>query len=512
MSFDATLIFPPGWALHSGGMYIANPLLLGYAKQNSGFLINQIDLNIELPKKKEYVFGEKEVVEAYNLGFKNLINLYETKNRELISLFENENVSCNINEGLRPENINVLSSKEIKNTIGYFYKNMEDAYIIIKNRISEICIAFSIASSMQLFWAIHLSITIRKNGYKGKIVFGGNIPTRLKKELQQDWLFEIIDGIIIWSGEKALIQYIEAIKTDSFESVCNLIYRKKQKIVENISKFLIPADFAVPDFEGLEVGNYYGINYIPLLASRGCYYGKCTFCSIPFSYGKNGYLGNDSLENIISGINKGLKYNVSNFKFMDEALFPKLIKELSSYLVKNEYSIAFEGYGRFDEFWTKKENLELCSKAGLKKIYFGLEIISKNRNVLNKKDSMYTIELLELLKKYGIKIHLFVMIGYPGTSVQDAINTVEFCLKNIELIDTIDVSTFTYAKHTFIPEINPIIDDDNDWSLNFDYDVVNKEDLTQQETKIICEDIENLIWDLKPEWLHPAYRMVSSWI
>ena len=512
MYFDATLIFPPGWSLHSGGMYIASPLLIGYAKQNSDLSINQIDLNIELPKKKGFLLCENEILEAYYSGFNHFARFYESKNRELTSLFGNDNVSCNINEGLVPENINVLSSQVTKNTIGFSYRTIEEAYHIIKNRISEICIAFSIASSIQLFWAIHLSITIRKYGYKGKIILGGNIPTRLKNELKKDWLFEIIDGFIIWSGEKALLQYINAIKTDSFENVNNLIYRKYQDFVENASKFIIPADFAVPDFEGLEVGKYNGINYIPLLASRGCYYGKCTFCSIPFSYGKNGFLGNDSLENIVSGINIGLKYNVSNFKFMDEALFPKTIKELSKYLLKNEYNIAFEGYGRFDEFWTKHENLELCSKAGLRKVYFGLEIMSKNRKALNKNDSMYAIEILELFKNFGIKIHLFVMIGYPGTSVQDAINTVEFCLKNVELIDSIDVSAFSYAKHTFIPEINPVIDDNNDWSLNFDYDTINKKDLTQQETKIICEDIENLIWDLKPEWLHPAYRMVSSWI
>jgi len=222
-------------------------------------------------------------------------------------------------------------------------------------------------------------------------------------------------------------------------------------------------------------------------------------------------LGHDRAENVFQDmVLISEHYRLSNFKFTDEALHPAVLESLSKQIVDAEMKCCFEGYARFDRFWQNESFLRLVSKAGLKKVYLGLELIkSKGRDLLNKADSENALEMLQKFHDAGIRVHLFTMFGFPGTGVDDALNTVEFALEHRDLIDTLDIFPFHYAKHTTVPRITPKLKEHEDWAIEYDYEPTCKDVLEPGQVHILCEKLEQVIWQEQPEWLHPTYRMIS---
>ena len=140
------------------------------------------------------------------------------------------------------------------------------------------------------------------------------------------------------------------------------------------------------------------------------------------------------------------------------------------------------------------------------------ERIKPAKNKLNKGDNaIQIIDYLKQFKNHGIKVHLFTLFGFPGTSEYDAMNTVEFLLNHSEYIDTIDVSHFVYSKHTQINGIKPIIDLRKDWALEYDFISDNENDFNSEKAKILANGLESIIIQNEPKWTHPIYRMYSTW-
>ena len=103
------------------------------------------------------------------------------------------------------------------------------------------------------------------------------------------------------------------------------------------------------------------------------------------------------------------------------------------------------------------------------------------------------------------------MVGFPGTTEFDAYETIGFLLKNEKYIDTIDVSNFMYAKHTYVDNVSPLMASKNDWALDYKIRTSNDSDLDSDEARILSNGLESLIIKEKPKWTHPIYRMYSTW-
>ncbi len=87
-------------------------------------------------------------------------------------------------------------------------------------------------------------------------------------------------------------------------------------------------DLPCPDFEETYFDKYFWPECVlPLLTSRGCYWGRCTFCDHSHIY--QGYYQKRDKENVISDINYLIKrHGVKYFNFHDEAIKPSALTEL----------------------------------------------------------------------------------------------------------------------------------------------------------------------------------------
>jgi hypothetical protein len=374
-------------------------------------------------------------------------------------------------------------------------------------------VGISITIPTQLVPTFELCRLLRKAGFRRRIVLGGNMVSRLGESLRLDWVLDLVDGFISFQGEEALWTLSQ--EPEDWSSIPNLTWRKDGKIISNPARTLKRQDFSLPNFDGLPLEDYWGFRYLPIVASRGCYYGKCTFCAIPFGWGNGGFIGHSSPEDVVECIKSAHEqHGIANFKFVDEALHPQLIRRIAELLLKESLPVAFEGYARFDAAWGEREFLTLLSRAGLRKVYLGLELAPSNsRSLLNKGDSVgrHAVSILQNLHQSGILSHSFCMFGFPGTGVDEAVETVEFVLKHSSLIDSLDIFPFYYAKHTRVEGIRTIINPTKDWAVEYDYVPARQDVLPADRVSKLCHEIEGVIWNDRPEWLHPVYRMFSPW-
>lgn len=511
------LLFPPGWIYTTGGPNFALPLLKGYLDAQ-GIGTYLMDLNIGLSNYfKLRVSGRKIAEVCENPSLENLNKPYYFSQDQMSEIAKPYDAIWDIQLGFNYEGCSFSSSENIKefsklnSPFDSFY---ESELLTSIERLDPSVIGISVCVPSQLLPTFQIIRFLRNNGYSGKIILGGNLITRLGDSLIKDWVFELIDGAVLFQGEIALTSlYFALQKGERLDNIPNLIWKRNGKIVKNKIEYLTPENFGRPSYENLLFDSYWGINYIPVLGSRGCYYGKCTFCAIPYAYGNNGFLGNDNglvvYDDMISGYEMT---GINKYKFMEEALHPTILKKLSDKIISENFHCEFEGYARLDSFWQNENFLRKVSKAGLRKVYLGLELItSDKRELLNKSDSDKALEMLKKFSDAGIKTHVFTLFGYPGTGVDEAINTIEFVLKNKKLIDTLDVFPFYYAKHTTVPFIEIADEEGNDWAMEHRYKPISERVLTMEQTAELCNQLENIIWNEMPQWLHPTYRLYSPW-
>jgi radical SAM superfamily enzyme YgiQ (UPF0313 family) len=512
------LISPPGWALNLGGPHIALPLLQGFLTSKN-IPCTIVDLNIEVTRYFDIKITEKDVITANkNLSIDNMNRrwfLTQNKMKKIAGEFHGD---WNILNGFNYSKCNLASSNDIRNfsyNVSPFTKYYKEILIPKIIRGNYPLIGISVVIPTQLLASFEIVRLIREAGYDGVVVLGGNTPTRLISEMSHDWIYDIFDGIIIYQGEEALVSLWNAIKSGrGYDQIPNFVYRIGKTIRQNKLKYLSKKEFQPPNFDNLPIGKYWGTNVLPALGSRGCYHRRCEFCSIPYAWGETRFLGSEDPLKIIDFIRTCVsKYQINRFSFVEESIHPIFFKSFVNYISDTGLQIGFEGYARLDRFWIDKKLLKSAQQVGLKKLFFGLELLDPlNRSSMKKADSInQIIPLLESLKESGIKTHLFCMVGYPGTTLQNAMETIDFILKYRDFIDTIDVSPFQYAKHTKVEKAVPKLRKMNDWTLFYDYKVKNSELKNNKFVFALSNKLEEIVWQEKPEWLHPIYRLYSPW-
>jgi hypothetical protein len=483
---DIVLIQPPGWTLHPGGPHIALPLLKGFF-QNKGISTKVYDLNVDVTNHYQVFISEDDVIAACKtLDPKEMNKVYFGAEDRLQKIAAQYDGTWFPHEGYRRNHCNLMSPQDIfdfsqlDSPFTNYFKNTLIPDILKQD---PCLIGISITVPTQMLQVFELVRLLRKAGYSGFIALGGNIVTRLYKDLALPSVFDLVDGLVHLQGERTLFDIYSNLKNNKDLSlVPNLTWCNEGVITRNLSMTLKPSEFSAPDFSD-SPQMYWGTPYLTMVAGRGCYYVKCSFCSIPFGYGEKGYIGASPAEKVVGWMQDCSKaYNISRFKFIDEALHPKIMDHKKS------------------------------AKAGLKKVYLGLELIpSDGRDLLTKLDHADPLRLLSELKEAGIKTHVFCMFGFPGTGVKDAFRTVEFALKHHDLIDTLDIFPFYYARHTSVEGV--IIKDDpkHTWNVEHVYEPNSPSTLHPSKVSILAEQLGNLVWKEQPQWFHPVYRMYSPW-
>ena len=315
-------------------------------------------------------------------------------------------------------------------------------------------VGISIGTQMQLLAGLTFCKMIKETFPKIHVVIGGNVVTRLQEELpHHDRFFtEVFDSAILYEGEHALLWLIEALNGErELASVPNLMYRNASGVQQNKEIYTEKTTaLPLPDFDGFPLDDYFvPERIIPYLATRGCYWGRCTFCDHGQGYFDQ-YRGM-SAQLVVEQV-KALrdKYQCRHFLFSDESYPPALFRKVSQLLVDHNVGIKWTTLIRFEESLQEQEVWDLAAKAGCSTLYYGME--SANERVLNLMDKHAKKSViqnnLKQASKAGIWNHVMAFYGFPGETREEALETRQFILDNQPLIHSVELFYFVAYRHT----------------------------------------------------------------
>ncbi len=343
-------------------------------------------------------------------------------------------------------------------------------------------VGISIPSMPQMLAGVTLGYLIKQAGLDCHVTVGGPHISMLRDELPNvPAAFELFDSAVVFDGEVALLQLVQALGDDGdLSQVPNLIYQDDIGIHVNDRKPQEKiGDVPMPDFDGLPLDRYLAPELVlPLLTARGCYFGKCAFCNV--GYGEPeafSQLRAEQLAEQMLALQD--RYGVRHIFFADEAITPRNLRKLSPLLEDLGKPLQWGGCVRFEKV-ISGELLESMERGGCSMILFGLESASEPVMDLMIKGTEleHMSRILHESHAAGIWNHTFFFFGFPGETLEDAQDTVNFLYEHKQFINSAALGTFLMERyspaHRFPQsfKVKRIIEEpDKDLAIYFDYEV-----------------------------------------
>lgn len=337
--------------------------------------------------------------------------------------------------------------EDCENCKGNIFRSFFEAKIDDLLKDNPQFIGISIGDYSQLLPGLTLAMILKK-ATNAHICIGGNLFGRYTDVLVNtpEFFRLFADSVILNEGERPILELIKHLEGKvGIEQVSNLIYLATEgKIAINDEEPPIPVDgLYPPEFSDLQMKNYFLPEAIfNIQASRSCYWRKCVFCT----HHAGSRYAIKSVPKIIAEI-KALQeaHEARYFHFVDEAVSPAYLRQLSEAIIAEGLDINFYVYGRFEKAFNE-DLFRLAHQAGLRMVLWGFESANERiYTLMNKGPVAGKQERLEILKSAyaaGVWNFLFLMFNFPTESLGEAKETVDFVRDNRHMVSHGTGSTF----------------------------------------------------------------------
>ncbi len=313
-------------------------------------------------------------------------------------------------------------------------------------RIRPDVIGISITYRHQIIPGFTLARAIKAVLPSAKVVIGGSFISSIAEKLPScPGLFSFADYFVVYEGEQALLKLIDYLEGGGdLSKVPNLIYseggqvkRSEPLAIEDLNAL------PTPDLDGLPLDKYLSPDLVVLLpSSRGCYWRKCTFCTV--SGGTNKRYRQRRVDLVVDDIEKlKAKYGSPYFFFSVDVMPAKALRNLSQALIERSVECYWQCEVRLDPAFGYSL-CDLISRAGCRNLMFGME--SANQRVLNMMEkgtrAGHFANILRSCNEAGIATTLFCITGFPSETVEEAEDTLNFVLRHRDIVTSATFSTF----------------------------------------------------------------------
>lgn len=270
-------------------------------------------------------------------------------------------------------------------------------------------------------------------------VMGGAHPSALPAETLKD---ENVDFVVIGEGEYTFRDLIGRLKDgqnySELEGIAyredgSIVVRPKTSFIENLDEIPLPARHLLPMEKYFNINRPHGVTRktpnTPMITSRGCS-ANCVFCSVHTVWGKR--FRARSPENVLGEIKHLIDtYGVREIHFEDDnlTLDKERAKEIFQGIVDNGFDIVWTTPNGVAAFALDEEMLPLLKKSGCYKLYLAIE--SGDEEILHKVvrkplDLRRVRSLVKTIKKIGISVDAFFVVGFPGETKEQIGRTFRF--------------------------------------------------------------------------------------
>ncbi len=326
------------------------------------------------------------------------------------------------------------------------------------------------------------------------ITVGGGLLAYVGEKLsKRDEVWNVIDSLVLLEGERPLLQLCEVVEGKrELSEVTNVLYRGADgEVVKTPQETPLDIkELPTPEFDGLPLDKYITPELVlPLAATRGCYWGKCVFCTLYTVIGP-GYRGRTTEQTVEDMRILQERHGVRNFYLAIEDLPPNMAKAFPRAILDAGLDVNWWCDARLEHEVFDEQVCKDLAKSGCLRIAFGYE--SSSKRVLDAMckgiDPEASLDLIRRVHDAGISVTLYAMIGFPTETLQEARQTLKTILDNQRYIQEVSVRVF-YLDETSevfrrreefdITEIYP----DSEADLQVYYDFKTKSGMTRPEAR-----------------------------
>lgn len=328
-------------------------------------------------------------------------------------------------------------------------------------------VGFSVPFPGCLYAALRCAQWLKANKPEIKIAIGGGYPNTELHNLSDTGIFKYIDFITLDDGEICLQRLCDYLQTKCTATDLVRTYHMQdgQLRYSGNDGLNIPfVETGTPDFSDLSLDKYISLveltnpmhklwtdgKWNKMVMAHGCYWAKCAFCDCSLDYinrydAPTATLVVDRMESIMAQTGQ------SGFHFTDEALPPKLLKEVAYEILKRKLTVSFWGNIRFEKSYTEELCL-LLSDAGCVAVSGGLEVASDRLlKLMNKGVSLeQATRTAANFTAAGIMVHTYLMYGFPTETEQETVDSLEVVrqLFDAGLVQSAFWHRFTMTVHS----------------------------------------------------------------
>lgn len=480
--FKCLLITPP--LLEPTGFYPAMPILAGQLYAN-GFDAKNLDLNIKFFRtilSKEYIEKTKKIFQEKNIEYDEERINYLSENIDIAiknyrEIYDNNSIKQEAEKLLNEvicfvatpyENFNLYELKCVENVWnGYFINTWEQIKTLTSTKDNNIFYEFFekqiefIKEQNVDFIGITIpfpatripALTLAKL-LKEKtdihISLGGHLIEPYHLDAHPEILEEYCDSVCIGDGEESIVKLVDAIYSHkSIDEISGIITKNTKNYNQN-QQITSMENIANPSFDGINFNEYMAAApIVPIMISKGCYWGKCSFCSLGPKYKRYCIKTPQEVVSEIKYLYE--KYKLTGYLcFQDDAIHPNYLNKLADEIFKQDAHFSYTIFGRFEKEFTR-ELLEKLYKSGLRSVYWGLE--SGSKKILQDMNKGIDLENVQRILKdcyeLGISNMAGIIVNFPTETITEYNETIEF-LKTIKNYVTISPGNFAVMRNSII--------------------------------------------------------------
>jgi len=414
----------------------------------------------------------------------------------------------------RSEEVLAASLDEDQNPfIGFYREKVLPGLIARKPRL----FGLSVVYGSQLIPALTLGRMVKEALPDCHVTAGGGFLAYIGEKLMgAPGVDACLDSMIFHEGEAPMAELAEALRAwdgggqADLSAIGSLTWFKRAQgsceTVANPPAHPVALNEAPPpDFEGLPFDLYFAPEVVlPYDINRGCYYGECSFCTLPTVIGP-GY--RTRAAKTIAGHLTDLRdrHWVRNFSFITDCMPPGMIRDLPEARIEAQPGIPAEERmkwwcdARIEPRAYTREGAKRLHEAGCRKLLFGFETATPRLlKLMRKAQSPRSVsEVARNCSEAGISVTLYAMVGFPSETTEEARATLDFIREHKDVVREVSLQTFHIDEVALTyrdPEqfnIEILDGEGNDLQLYHDY--LSEQGMTQQEAAEMFDEMMNAL-------------------
>jgi anaerobic magnesium-protoporphyrin IX monomethyl ester cyclase len=296
-------------------------------------------------------------------------------------------------------------------------------------------VGISVCFPGQLQPAYAFALKIRRALPGVHLTVGGPAITQLLLRLRGPDLQRALgpfDTAVLFEGEHTLLRLLEALdRPAQWKTIPNLAHRDRL-----VGARYLPGEASedmrvlpAPDFDGMPLDRYFSPHLVlPYDPTRGCYWGKCTFCHYGLAEVGTASYRERAVETAVEHLRAlSARHGTRTFYFSQDSVAPKTLVKLAQALADSGLDLRWATDLK-PEKYLSAERAEILRKGGAVACALGVE--SGNPRVLGLIDKGAPVavvsDVIERLDGAGIAVEAMCFTGFPTERYAEALDTLRF--------------------------------------------------------------------------------------